>query len=599
VSKSWFLSSWIGAAALSTVAFALPALGASIAGDSKLAAIGQTFFNGSWEFRPADATSAGVHQIISPLPGGAHIAFNPDSQLGSVTPAAFASEIERLHKTLDELQALSAGDLSLDGRADRQLLMSDIGRRLFALETRPEWRMSPNYYVDLGSSAVFSIVSRDFAPLSERMLFVTVRESKRPAMLAQGEKNIVSSEVPAIYAQTAQLDALGAADFLEHDVASAFAPVDDNPTYKAEFVKTNAAAAAAFRSYAAFIKQTVVPDAHAPFAIGADAYEHLEALQNVDDIPLSRLLAVGEANLSKDKAAFIATAREIDPNASPTEVADKMKADHPTADRLIPTAQSDLNDLVAFIKSKHILDLPDAPVARAVPTPQFERQFTFASMDSPGPLETNATEAYYNVTPVEPTWTSAQSDEHLGFFNRYNLLVVSAHETYPGHYTNYLFNKQTDLSLIRKLEWNVAFGEGWAHYDEQMVVDEGLGGGDPRYRLAQLSGALQRDCRYIVGIKEHTQGMTIEQATQFLMDNGFMGREPAYREAVRGTGDPLYGYYTLGKLMLLKLRSDYQAKMGAQFDLAKFHDALLSHGDPPIYYIRRMLLGADDKGSLL
>jgi len=132
-----------------------------------------------------------------------------------------------------------------------------------------------------------------------------------------------------------------------------------------------------------------------------------------------------------------------------------------------------------------------------------------------------------------------------------------------------------------------------------MVVDQGLGGGDPRYRLAQLSGALQRDCRYIVGIKEHTQGMTIEQATQFLMDNGFMGREPAYREAVRGTQDPLYGYYTLGKLMLLKLRSDYQAKMGAQFELAKFHDALLSHGDPSIYYIRRMLLGPDDKGSLL
>jgi len=580
--KPW-VSSICTAVALTAAASAAPASGATTAGDSKLAAIGQTFFNGSWEFRPAEATSAGVHSY--------------DSQLGSVMPAAFADEIARLHKTLDELQAINADDLSLDGQADRQLLMSDVGRGLFALETRPTWRMSPNYYVDLGSGAVFSIVSRDFAPLSERMLYVTLRESEIPAMLAQGEKNIVASEVPAIYAKTAQLDALGAADFLEHDVAHAFAPVTDR--YKAEFVKTNAAAAAAFRSYAAYIKRSVVPEAHAPFAIGAAAYEHLETLQNVADIPLSRLLDVGEANLSKDKAAFIATAHEIDPNASPTEVADKLKADHPAADRLIPTAQSDLDQLVAFIKAKHILDLPDAPVAKAVPTPQFERQFTFASMDSPGPLETKATEAYYNVTPVDPGWTSAQADEHLGFFNHYNLLVVSAHETYPGHYTNYLFNKQTDLSLIRKLEWNVAFGEGWAHYDEQMVVDEGLGGGDPRYRLAQLSGALQRDCRYIVGIKEHTQGMTIEQATQFLMDNGFMGREPAYREAVRGTQDPLYGYYTLGKLMLLKLRSDYQAKMGARFELAKFHDALLSHGDPSIYYIRRMLLGPDDKGSLL
>jgi uncharacterized protein (DUF885 family) len=584
VSKSWFSPIGIIAVALIMVASATPARCATNEADAKLAAIGQIFYKGSWEFRPAQATNAGVHDY--------------DSQLGSVTPAAFAAEIARLRSTLYSLREIDAGDLSLDGKADRQLLLSDIGRSLFNLETRPGWRMSPSYYVQVGSSSIFSIVSRDFAPLRDRMRLVIAREEQIPAMLAQGESNIEPSKVPAIYAQTSLLDASGAADFLVHDVANAFASVSD-PDLEARFARSNATAAAAYKSYAEFIKTSVVPHANAPFAIGADAYEHLETLQNVEDIPLSRLLSVGEANLAKDKAAFIATAHEIDPNASPTEVADKIKADHPTADQLIPTAQSDLNDLVAFIKAKHILDLPAAPIAKAVPTPQFERQFTFASMDSPGPLETIATEAYYNVTPVDATWTSAQADEHLGFFNRYNLLVVSAHETYPGHYTNYLFNKGEDLSLIRKLEWNVAFGEGWAHYDEQMVVDEGLGGGDPRYRLAQLSGALQRDCRYIVGIKEHTQGMTIDQATQFLMDNGFMGREPAHREAVRGTEDPLYGYYTLGKLMLLKLRSDYQAKMGPQFDLAKFHDALLSHGDPPIYFVRQMLLGTDDKGSLL
>lgn len=578
------LSSVLISAAMLMVATATPAWCASDSGDAKLAAIGQIFYKGSWEFRPSQATNAGVHAY--------------DTQLGSVTPAAFTAEIARLHSTQYSIDSIDVADLSLDGKADRQLLLSDIGRSLFSLESRPEWRMSPSYYVQLGSNSVFSIVSRNFAPLRDRMRLVIARERQIPAMLAQGESNIEASQVPAIYAQTSVRDANGAADFLEHDVASAFATVND-PDLKARFVKSNGNAAAAYKSYAQFVKTSVMPRAHASFAIGAEAYEHLETLQNVEDIPLPRLLAVGEANLAKDKAAFIATAHEIDPNASPTEVADKMKADHPTADQLIPTAQSDLSDLVAFIKAKHILDLPDAPIAKAVPTPKFERQFTFASMDSPGPLETIATEAYYNVTPVDPTWTSAQADEHLGFFNRYNLLVVSAHETYPGHYTNYLFNKGEDLSLIRKLEWNIAFGEGWAHYDEQMVVDEGLGGGDPRYRLAQLSGALQRDCRYIVGIKEHTQGMSIDQATQFLMDNGFMGREPAYREALRGTQDPLYGYYTLGKLMLLKLRSDYQAKMGSNFDLAKFHDALLSHGDPPIYFIRQMLLGTDDKGSLL
>lgn len=557
---------------------------AGSAADAKLANIGSEFYQGSWQFRPGDATSTGVHDY--------------DTQLGQVTPSAFAAEIARLHKTLDALQALDGADLSLDGQADRQLVESDIGRELFSLEDRPDWRMSPNYYVDLGSNAIFSIVSRDFAPLATRMGLVVAREDQMPAMLAQGEKNIEPSAVPAIYAQTSIADALGAADFLRHDVANAFSPVTD-PTLRARFAKSNAQAAAAFESYAAFLKNSVVPQAHASFAIGASAYEHLETLQNVKDIPLSKLLAVGEANLAKDRAAFIATAHRIDPNATPEEVAAKMSADHPTADALIPTAQSDLDDLVAFIKAKHIIDLPEAPVAKAVPTPKFERQFTFASMDSPGPLETKATEAYFNVTPADPSWNAAQTDQHLRFFNRYNLLGLSSHETYPGHYTNFLFNKQSSLSEIRKLEWNVAFGEGWAHYDEQMMVDEGLGGGDPRYRLAQLSSALLRDGRYVVGVKEHTQGMTIDEATTFLMDNSFVGREPAYREAVRGTEDPLYGYYTLGKLMLLKLRSDYQAKAGASFDLAKFHDALLSHGDPPIYYVRKMLLGADDKGTLL
>lgn len=577
------LTACIVLAVLSSVAGASPAF-ASSAADAKLANIGAAFYQGAWRFRPAEATGTGVHDF--------------DSQLGSVTPAAFAAEIARLHTTLDELEALDANDLSLDGLADRQLLESDIGGRLFSLEERPDWRMSPNYYVDLGSSAVFSIVSRDFAPLATRMRFVIAREHAIPAMIDQAEKNIEPSSVPAIYAQTAALDALGAADFLRHDVADAFAPVAD-PALKAEFAQTNAAAATAYEHYAAFIKRSVVPEAHAPFAIGAAAYEHLETLQNVEDIPLSKLLAVGEANLAKDKAAFVATAHRIDPNATPGQVVARMSADHPSADQLIPTAQSDLSDLVAFIEAKHIIDLPKAPVAKAVPTPKFERQFTFASMDSPGPLETKATEAYFNVTPADPTWDAAETDQHLRFFNRYNLLVLSSHETYPGHYTNFLFDKHASLTEIRKLEWNVAFGEGWAHYDEQMMVDEGLGGGDPRYRLAQLSSALLRDSRYVVGIKEHTQGMTIDEATTFLMDNAFVGREPAYREAVRGTEDPLYGYYTLGKLMLLKLRADYKAKAGASFDLAKFHDALLSHGDPPIYYIRKMLLGSDDKGSLL
>ena len=559
-------------------------LGAGPTGDQRLAALSQKYFEEEWAFSPESATRAGVH--------------DHDGELQRVTPEAFADEIARLHATLSDVAAIAPADLTLDGTIDRQELESDIEGSLFTLEARPAWRDSPDYYVNIGSQGVFGLMAREFAPPAQRLASVVARERQIPAMLHQAQSNLVPSDVPAISAQVAMLDAQGAAHFLAHDVPPAFASVED-PKLLADFKASTAEAADAYTQYDAFLKSSVVPHAHASFAIGAKAYEYLETLQNVEDIPLPKLLAIGEANLAKDKAAFIATAHVIDPDASPQTVADRLKADHPDADALLSTAQTDLADLVSFIKAKHIIDLPDAPLAKVVPTPAFERQFTFASMDAPGPLETKATEAYYNVTPVEPTWSKAQAEEHLGFYNRYQIMVISSHEAYPGHYVNYLFNKQEKLSLIRQLEWNPAFGEGWAHYDEQMMVDEGLGNGDPRYRLAQLTGALLRDGRYVVGIKEHTQGMTIDEATKFLMDNAFVGREPAYREAVRGTQDPLYGYYTLGKLMLLKLRADYKAKMGDRFDLASFHDALLSHGDPPIYYLRRLLLGPDDKGSLL
>jgi len=574
-------------AACAAVALALsPAAAASrsTSGDAQLASIAAAYYQDEWRFSPGDATAAGVHDY--------------DTQLARVDPETFAREIYYLRTMLARVAEIPPAALSLDGQVDRELLEDAIELRLYDLETRPAWQNSPDFYVGVGSNSIFSVMARDFAPAEKRLVLVIGRERRIPAMLEQAEKNLDPAQISAIAAQVGSDDAVGAASFLRGDVALAFRGVG-TPSLQRQFKSSTAQAAAAYTQYASFIKTAIAPNAHASFAIGRVAYSYLERLQNVAQIPLSKLLTVGQANLAKDRAAFITTARRINPKQTPQQVMASLQADHPSADQLFASAQADLVTLVDFIKSHTIIDLPDAPIAKVVPTPQFERQFTFASMDSPGPLETKATQAYYNITPVEPSWTQTEKDQHLAFFNRYQIMIVSAHETYPGHYVNYLFNKRAKLSLIRKMEWNNAFGEGWAHYDEQMMVDEGLGGGDPRYRLAQLSGALLRDCRYVVGIKEHTQGMTIDQATQFFEDNAFVGREPAHREAVRGTQDPLYGYYTLGKLMLLKLRADEQRKMGAAFSLSAFHDALLSHGDPPIYYLRKLLLGANDNGSLL
>ena len=272
---------------------------------------------------------------------------------------------------------------------------------------------------------------------------------------------------------------------------------------------------------------------------------------------------------------------------------------HPPADKLVATAQNDLIALRAFVERKHLVTLPPEFDVRVAETPSFNRQTSFASMNTPGAFERVATQAYYYVTPPDPAWTPAQQEQHLAFYNDYLLPVVSAHEVMPGHYVNFVLHKYQRLSIVRALSGNPSYSEGWAHYDEQMMVDEGWGEGDPRVRLAQLQAALQREARYLVGLREHTQGMTVDQGARFFQDNAFMTEIQARREALRGTQDPLYGYYTLGKLEILKLRADYRKKLGGAYTLQKFHDAFLAHGNPPIAVVRKLLLGADDDGKLL
>jgi uncharacterized protein (DUF885 family) len=272
---------------------------------------------------------------------------------------------------------------------------------------------------------------------------------------------------------------------------------------------------------------------------------------------------------------------------------------HPAPSALLETASRDLVKLRAFVETKHIVTLPPNANIKVIETPPFERATTSAAEDSPGPLETVATQAYYYVTPVDPSWSHEQQEQFLAQFNDFEFPIISAHEVYPGHFTNFSIERGLDLSLTRKLTLSSEFAEGWAHYSEQMIVDEGWGNGDPRVRLAQLDEALLRECRCVVGVKLHTQGMTLEQAEHLFTSQCFQTPQVAIEESLRGTQDPMYGYYTLGKLMILKLRRDYKKKLGSAFTLEKFHDELLSRGDPPLPLLRPFILGSSDDGKPL
>jgi hypothetical protein len=304
------------------------------------------------------------------------------------------------------------------------------------------------------------------------------------------------------------------------------------------------------------------------------------------DEPLDQLLARGEAQLAKDHAAFIETARKIDPRSTPAEVMKRLSDEHPTAEDLIPSVKRRLEAARQFAVARDLVTFPSEVRPRVEETPPYARSGTFASMDTPGPYETHATEAFYYVTPVEADWDAKHRDEHLRAFSPFTVDLIDIHEAYPGHFLQFLWAPKFPTKT-RKMIASGTNVEGWAHYGEQMMVDEGFGGGDPRVRLAQLQEALLRDCRYVVGIKLHTQGMTVEDGAKVFVQQGFQEPANGYEESRRGAYNPTYLYYTLGKLEIQALRDEYRTRKKAS--LKAFHDAFVAQGGLPIPLVRRIL----------
>ena len=551
-------------------------------GDERLNAIAAGYFSESRRLDPIDATEQGVHDF--------------DAESGSFTPDAYRARIALARTTLAELKAIEPGTMGAEGADDALILQSKLESTLLDLETLETWKHKPASYTEIASDGVYSLISRDFAPLPVRMRSIVAREREIPAMLVAAASNVTT--VDATTAELARADIAGTVDFFQTVVPQALSPVKDAALQTA-FRTTNAATIAALHAYAAGLESGPFAHPAGTYAIGAATFAKKLELQELVPIPLATYESVGEAALAKTEADFTAAAQRVDPHAAPAVVAASLGDKHPTADGLLGKAKADLTLLRVFVVTHDIITLPPDDDVTVAVTPEFARQTTFASMDAPGPLESKATRAYYYVTPVEPAWTAERRDQHLAFFNDYTFPIVSAHEVMPGHYVNFALDRHEKLSLIRRLLPSPSFEEGWAHYDEQMMVDEGWGDGDPRVRVAQLQAALLRECRYLVGLREHTQNMSVDDGTAFFEKNAFLAAGPARREALRGTQDPLYGYYTLGKLELLKLRADYAKVAGSHYSLKAFHDALLAHGDPPIAIARKIVLGADDDGKLL
>src|SRR5439155_2840244 len=327
------------------------------------------------------------------------------------------------------------------------------------------------------------------------------------------------------------------------------------------FLEANRKAANALNDYAAWLEREKLPKTSLDFALGEEKFKRFLTQTELVDLPPQKILEIGMEQLKTEQEAFAGAAKKIDPNKSPIEVFKQIQSEHPTPQNLIPDVGKDLDKIRKYVTSRHLVTIPSDVRAKVKETPQYLRATSFASMDTPGPFEKRATEAYYYVTPTQEDWPEKEKQEWLTAFNYYTSDVVSIHEVYPGHYVQFLHLNESPASRVEKMFGSYAFIEGWAHYCEKMMIDEGFGGAASststeddvkraaKYRLAQADEAMLRLCRLCVSIKVHTQNMSIDEATKFFQENCYYEEKPARQEAMRATFDPGYLNYTLGKLL--------------------------------------------------
>jgi uncharacterized protein (DUF885 family) len=476
------------------------------------------------------------------------------------------------------------------------LLLGNIRGRLLSLNTIRLWEKDPDQYSSGISNSAFVLMERKFASPDDRLRSLVAREKLMPAALDAARENLKNP--PRIYTEIALEQLPDIISFFQSDVPAAFKEAA-NEQLKAEFSQSNNAVIAALKNYQAWLKKDVLPRSHGDFKFGAETYSKKLLYDEMVDTPLPRLLEIGYADLHRNQAEFKRIASEIDPQRQPREVLAELARDHPTPDHLLQSFQDTFQGLIQFIQEKHIVDIPSQVRPTLEETPPFMRATTTASMDTPGPFEKVATEAYFNVTVPGAHNSPQETEQLMAEFNRGTIMSTAVHEAYPGHYVQFLWLKQAP-GKVRKLLGAASNAEGWAHYCEQMMLDEGYGqpgtgARDARdakmIRLGQLQDALLRDARFVVGIQMHTGQMTFDQAVNFFVEEGYQSHAGGLVETKRGTADATYLYYTLGKLQILKLRADVEKKEGAQFSLQRFHDNFLKQGFPPIKIVRRALLG--------
>jgi uncharacterized protein (DUF885 family) len=532
------------------------------------------------ETHPTHATLDGVH--------------THDDLLEDVSRHGIESEARALAGYLRRLDEINRDALTGIERLEHRMITSHLQGRMFELEAVRTWERNPQYYSDLLASSLAGQTLFAHAPAPERARRVLSKLRQTPRLMQAARDNI--KDPPGIYAKVGIETLRGALKFIDDDLPRAFADIDDLHLL-GDLADAQTEASQAVGSYVQYLETELAPKARASFRLGRDKFEQKLRLDEGLTIPVDRLLAIAMRELQATQDAFRSLAGRMN-GGDPMETWARMKAKHPAPGELVLVGRQQLDELATFLERQSIITLPQSEVITVAPTPDFYR-WSFASMWTPGPFETKASRAYYYLTDVDRSWPPERQEEHLRDYNYPTLWSISIHEVYPGHFLQYQHLRRVESKARKSILFAPdSFVEGWAHYCEQMMMEVGFGRQDDGIKLGQLAEALIRLVRVIVCIKLHAEDMSVEQGVRYFRDEAFMEEGSARREAERGTFDPTYLVYSVGKLMLLKLRQDWKQKQGKAFSLRSFHDTLLGQGTAPFWLHRQLMLG-DDGGEML
>jgi hypothetical protein len=539
------------------------------------------FIEDTFKAQPFFAVDAGRHEF--------------DGQMPDWSAAGIAREVVRLESSRSQAEGFDPAPLTPSQRFERQYVISVTTEQLFWLEHAKAPFVNPAWYIDRLDPEVY--LSRDYAPLARRMRGYIGYARQIPRLVADIRANLELPMAKTLLERGIQGFG-GFATFYRKDVPKVFASVQDADAQKQQLADADAAAAQAMDSLARWL-QSQRKSATDRYALGEPLFaDMLESTEQVDT-PIPELLKIGQADLERNMQALQTACARYLPNGSLRACMRKMQGDKPEGGP-VAAARRQLLELKAFIQARDIVTIPGTQEALVAEAPPYNRANS-AYINVPGPYDRGVA-ATYNIAPPDPSWSKREQAEYIP--GKDDLLYTSVHEVWPGHFLQFL-HANLNPSKIAALWVGYGYAEGWAHYAEEMMWEEGLGSADgrpdPEQHIGQLANALLRDVRFLCAIGLHTQGMTVAQAEKMFRDSAFADPGDARQQAARGTYDPAYLNYTLGKLMIRKLRADWVAKywsadQNPRAHWKEFHDKFLSYGGPPIPMVRREMVG--EGGSL-